>query len=228
MNPPLIGITTYGRNEENHFSLPTKYVDAVRRAGGIPILMPPGEPNVDSWIRRMDALILTGGGDLEAVTYGGDGHELNYKVDGDRDRDEMHMVRHMVDTDLPCLAICRGIQILNVAYGGDLIEHLPDVVGEEVAHRTAEHDPIDHAVEIVPDSHLARALGHTQIQVKSWHHQAIGKLGEGLQVVAKALDGTIEAVEMPSHPGLLAVQWHPELTAAEDPIQQKLFDYLVA
>ena len=133
----------------------------------------------------------------------------------------------MFDLGVPTLAICRGTQILNVAEGGTLIEHLPDVVGETVIHRAPPREPVAHPVRVLPESRLAGVLGATDFSCMSWHHQAIRQVAPGFEVVAYAPDGTIEGLEMQSHPWLVAVQWHPELTAAEDPIQQRLFDALV-
>lgn len=224
---PRIGLTTYARTEDNWFRLPAEYVDAVRRAGGVPVLLPPGESRLDLWLRDLDGLILTGGGDLDPAHYGGAGHPTLYNTDEDRDRDELALARHLVESSLPGLCICRGLQVLNVALGGSLITHLPDVGGDRVAHRTEDRKPTPHGVSVEAGSHLAGVLGTTEVQGASWHHQAIDRLGRELEVVARAPDGTIEAVEIRDLPSLLAVQWHPELTAADDPVQQRLFDEVV-
>lgn len=225
---PRIGLTTYGRNDDDRYSLPIEYVDSVRRAGGIPVLLPPGEPRLDEWLTMIDAIILPGGGDMCPTHYDGNAHDKIYMVDAARDRDELTLARHVVDTGLPTLAICRGMQVLNVAFGGNLIEHLPGEVGKSLSHRGADRGPISHAVEIDPGSKLAEVMGTTKCEPISMHHQAVRKIATGFKVVANAPDGTIEAMEMAGHPWLLAVQWHPELTAADDPAQQRLFDALVA
>jgi len=227
MSLPRIGLTTYARNEENWFQLPAEYVDAVRRAGGLPVLLAPGETRLDLWLDGLDGLILTGGGDLHPERYGGADHETIYNTDADRDRDELALARHLVESGLPGLCICRGLQVLNVALGGTLITHLPDVVGDRVAHRTADRKPTPHDVAVDAGSRLAGVLGATDVTAASWHHQAVDRLGEGLEVVARAPDGTIEAVEIRGLASLVAVQWHPELTAADDPVQQRLFDEVV-
>jgi putative glutamine amidotransferase len=226
-NAPRIGLTTYGRNEENRYTLPAEYVESVRRAGGIPILLPPGEPCLEEWWTTIDAMILPGGGDISPSCYDGDDHREVYMVDADRDRDEIALARHVVDTGFPTLAICRGMQVLNVAFGGTLIEHLPDVAGDGLPHRAAERGPIPHPITVRPGSRLAEVMATTDVEPISMHHQAIRDVAEGFEVVAHASDGTIEALELPGHPWLLAVQWHPELTAADDPTQQRLFDELV-
>ena len=224
---PFIGVTTYGRGPHNRFILPAEYVDAVRRAGGIPLLLPPGEERLDAVLPLLKAVVFSGGGDLDPDLYGGGRHETIYMVEPERDRSEIELARRVFDLSVPTLAICRGTQILNVAEGGTLIEHLPDEVGETVTHRAPPREPIAHPVKVEPASRLAGILGATDFSCMSWHHQAVRRVAPGFEVVAHAPDGTIEGLEAPSHPWLVAVQWHPELTAAEDPIQQRLFDALV-
>ncbi len=226
-NAPFVGITTYGRGPHNRFILPAEYVDAVRRGGGIPLLLPPGEERMDAVLPLLKAVVFSGGGDLDPDLYAGRHHETIYMVEPERDRSEIELARRVFDLGVPTLAICRGAQLLNVAEGGTLIEHLPDVVGETVIHRAPPREPVAHPVRVSPESRLAGVLGATDFSCMSWHHQAIRQAAPGFEVVAYAPDGTIEGLEMRSHPWLLAVQWHPELTAAEDPVQQRLFDALV-
>jgi putative glutamine amidotransferase len=221
---PLIGITTYGADEDQRFTLPREYVDAVRRAGGLPLLVPPVAGMVEDVLSRVDALILAGGGDLDPAHYGGRPHETIYNLNRERDEFELELARLFLGTGRPLLGICRGMQTLNVALGGTLIEHLPDVVGETVLHRLPPREPGRHAVRVAQDSRLAAILGEPEFVSATWHHQAVRRPAEGLRIVAHAPDGTVEAAEMPEHPWLIAVQWHPELTAAEDPVQQRLFD----
>lgn len=227
MHAPRIAITTYGRNEEGRFTLPSKYVDAVRRAGGLPYLLPPGEPRLHEWVETIDALILTGGPDVDPLVYGGEPHPTIYGVDRERDDSDLALVRRIIESKTPALCICRGAQVLNVGLGGTLIEHLPDSVGEKVHHRGPNREYVPHAVHVEDGTQLARILGRCDVSPASSHHQAIREVGHGLKIVATAPDGTIEAVEMPNHPWLVAVQWHPEYTAADDPVQQRLFDALV-
>lgn len=224
---PLIGITTYGRDNHGRYTLPAEYVTAVQHAGAVPVLIPPVPEHAQRYLELVDGLVLAGGGDMDPSHYGGDAHETLYSVDAGRDRLELELARRIVDRGQPTLAICRGMQVLNVALGGTLIEHLPAEVGEDVLHRKPPRDPIPHAVTIAPDSQLAAIAGATEAAPMSWHHQAIRALAPGLRVVARAPDGTIEAVESSSHPWLIGVQWHPELTAEKDPAQQRLFDALV-
>ncbi|MCH2367384.1 MAG: gamma-glutamyl-gamma-aminobutyrate hydrolase family protein, partial [Planctomycetes bacterium] len=132
----------------------------------------------------------------------------------------------VLDSGLPTLGICRGTQLLNVALGGTLVDHLPDHVGEEIAHSLPPREPTPHAIRVEKGSGLAEILGKTEFDADSWHHQAIREIAPGLTAVAQAPDGTIEAVEKKDHPWLYAVQWHPELTAAREPLQQRLFNAL--
>jgi putative glutamine amidotransferase len=224
---PLIGLTTYGRGADNRYTLPADYIDAVRRAGGVPLLIAPGEPRVEAILDVIDALVLSGGGDIDPSRYDGKRHETNYSIDQERDTLELELARRVIDTGMPTLGICRGAQILNVVQGGKLIEHIPDEVGVKVLHRAPPREPVTHGVKLKTGSRLAKILGRDQFDATSWHHQALRGAAAGFDAVAHAPDGTIEAIEMPSHPWLIAVQWHPELSAASDPLQQKLFDALV-
>jgi putative glutamine amidotransferase len=227
MSAPVIGITTYGQDEERKFPLPRDYVDCVRRAGAVPVLLPPGELQVERLLGVIDGLILAGGGDINPTQYGGNSDETIYSLDDERDSTEFSLARLAIDTAFPTLAICRGLQVVNVVLGGTLIEHLPDEVGDDVAHRLPPREPVEHPIRVVAGSRLAEILGEAEITGASWHHQAARSVAEGLIVTAHAPDGTVEALEMPTHPWLIAVQWHPELTAGRDAAQQRLFDTLV-
>jgi putative glutamine amidotransferase len=225
---PLIGVTTYGRDAEGRYALPVEYVQAVRRAGGVPVLLPPGESDVEEVVALVDGLVLAGGGDLDPASYGRERHPATERVDPERDAFELALVQALVARRVPLLGICRGCQVVNVALGGTLHQHLPDVVGEALAHWGPREAPLPrHPVQVEPASCLARTLGETRAEPVSWHHQAPDRVAPGLRVVARAEDGTIEALELPAHPWLLAVQWHPELSAAEEESQQRLFDGLV-
>ncbi len=240
MLPPLIGITTYGQDEERNFPLPRDYVDAIRRGGGVPLLLPPGETNVERLLASLDGLVLAGGGDVHPDTYGGNEHETLYMTDIERDMTEIALTRSAIEGGMPTFGICRGIQVINVALGGTLHEHLPDIVGETVKHRLPPREPTEHVVMVKSNSRLSKVMlsdssetaddenGQFQeFDIASWHHQAIRELAAGLEIVAHAPDGTIEAVEMTEHRWLIGVQWHPELTAASDENQQRLFDEFI-
>jgi len=227
-HPPLIGITTNDRSE-HYFRLREEYVDSVRRAGGIPVMLPPGEPHPAALAARLDGIIFSGGTDINPARYGGAAdHPTLSTIETARDELELALVEILRNTPQPALYICRGFQVLNVALGGSLIEHLPDEVDGSVLHKSEPFDPTSHAVSVAPDSRLAEILGRTEMITASWHHQALRKLAPGLRVVSTAPDGTIEAVESVARPNWVAVQWHPELTAATDSVQQRLFDWLVA
>jgi putative glutamine amidotransferase len=224
---PLIGITTYHRNEKGYVQLPGQYADAVRRAGGLPLLIQPGEPKIEALLSVLDGIILSGGGDVDPALYTKARHQQVYWVDKERDQFEIALIKHALAVEKPLFCICRGMQLLNVALGGTLILHLADAVDNAIAHRQPPRDPINHDVEVDPDSRLARAMKSAKVNTASWHHQAIDRAASGLKAIARAADGVIEALEMPGHPLLFAVQWHPELTAHADGTQQLLFDEFV-
>jgi putative glutamine amidotransferase len=227
---PLIGITTYHRETSgrSRFTLPSAYVDSLRRAGGLAVLVTPGEGEPDELLARLDGLVLSGGGDLDPASYGGDVHSHTYAVCAERDAFELALLRGALERGTPTLAICRGMQILNVALGGGLHGHLPDVVGETVVHRSSQTEAAAHPVRLAPRSRLAERIGAGELaSVPSWHHQALDRLGAGLEPVAWAPDDVVEAVELRGEPQLVAVQWHPEL-AGPTPAGGGLFEALVA
>ena len=198
MGKPLIGITTYVVPAKwSYWDLeaalvPAAYVQAVQRAGGRALLVPPADDAVGETLDGLDGLVFSG---------------------GRRDDAELALLTGALERDMPVLAICRGSQVLNVARGGDLVQHLPEVVGDE-KHK---HDPpgvfADHDVDLVPGTRIQSLLGD-RAPVKSHHHQGFGRLGEGLHESARADDGTIEAVEDPAQRFAVGVLWHPE--AGED------------
>ena len=224
----LVGISSYARaGHPPAFSIPTGYVDAVRRAGAVPVVFPPGEPDPACLLDTLSALIVSGGGDINPGAYGGRTHETVYSVCEERDAFEFALVRAaLADTRVPLLCICRGLQVLNVVCGGTLHVHLPEHYGDTVTHRAPPRQPSTHPVRIDADSRLAAILGTTQAEVKSWHHQAIDRLGEHLRPVAWAEDGVIEAVEHVEHPWCIGVQWHPEMQL-DDAVQQRIFRALI-
>jgi putative glutamine amidotransferase len=226
---PLIGITTYHRETagRSRFTLPSAYVDALRGANGLAVLVTPGEAEPEALLERLDGLVLSGGGDLDPSSYGAGPHARTYSVSPERDALEIALLRGALERGLPTLAICRGMQILNVALGGDLHVHLPDVVGESISHRSSQTEAAAHPVRLEAGSRLARRLGAAEVaSVPSWHHQALNRLGAGLRAVAWAPDDVIEAVELRGEARLVAVQWHPELAGAT-PSGGGLFEALV-
>jgi len=223
---PLVGITTYvvpasfGVWQLDAALVPHDYVRAVERAGGRALLVPPSSGGVDETLDSLDGLIFSGGSDLDPELYGQEAHPETKDVARERDDAELALLLGALERDLPVLAICRGSQVLNVALGGDLVQHLPEVVGDE-SHKHTPGVFADHDVELVQDERLFPVLG-AAAAVKSHHHQGFGQLGEGLRVAAHAGDGTVEAVWDPSRRFAVGVLWHPE--AGED---GRLFDELV-
>ncbi len=229
MRHPVIGITTYGVAHSDGFNIPAVYVMAVVRAGGWPLLLPPVSVDaVHACLNRVQGVVLTGGGDLDPARYGASRHATVYHVDAARDDCELALAVEANRRRLPVLAICRGIQVVNVALGGTLHQHVPEVYGEVVPHRVPPRITTRHPVKVAATALLATAMGGMHADVVSWHHQAVDRLGAGLRPVAWSSDGLVEAVELDGNPYLLAVQWHPELSALEDPRQQALFDHHVA
>ena len=224
---PLVGITTYitparfGGWEEESALVPADYTRAVERAGGRPLLVPPSEDGVEETLDVLDAVIFSGGSDLDPTAYGQDPHPETTGVEEDRDRAELALLQAALARDMPVLAVCRGSQVLNVALGGDLVQHLPDLVGDD-KHKHTPGAYADHDVDLVPGTRLGSLLGD-HAPIKSHHHQGFGRLGEGLREAARAEDGTVEALEDPSRRFTLGVLWHPE--AGED---MRLFEAFVA
>ena len=230
MSRRWIGVTSYRRDREGRerFTLPAAYVDAVRAVGGVAVLLLPGEAAPEALLSRLDGLVFSGGGDLDPQFSGAALHGTVYGTCAERDEFELALARAAIAKGTPTLAICRGLQIVNVARGGTLYGHLPDIVGESVPHRASQLEPAAHPVRLSPGSALAGALGSDQLaSVQSWHHQAIDRLGEGLSPIAWAEDQVIEAVELAGAPALVAVQWHPELDMAPGAHGRRLFELLL-
>jgi putative glutamine amidotransferase len=225
---PVIGITTYvepaswGAWTLPAALIPYAYVEAVERAGGRALLVPPSEDAVDETLDVLDGLVFSGGNDLEPSSYGADAHPETNGTNPARDAGELALLTAALARDLPVLAICRGFEVLNVARGGDLVQHLPDAVGHE-AHRAVVGEFSDHDVRVDESSQLGALVGAEVTDVKSHHHQALGRIGDGLREAAWADDGTVEAIEDPERRFAVGVLWHPE--AGED---QRLFEALVA
>lgn len=237
-HPPLIGCTTYHKTADQNppidiIGLMPSYIEAVAAAGGIPILIPLNlsEENLLAIFARIDGLLLPGGGDIDPAVYQGQDHETLFGIDHDRDRVELLLARTAVTHQKPMLAICRGIQVLNVALGGNLYEDVFSYMPDAMRHDNFGKKPrnyLAHHVAIQPDSLVARQLGKTDTAVNSLHHQGINRLASELTAVATAPDGLIEAVEVPGHPYAIGVQWHPEMLIHDDPDMLALFAGLVA
>ena len=243
---PLIGVTTSEVREAERIQqtresepkvremvLGLTYLRALEAAGALPMVIPPlPEEAIGTLIDRLDGICLSGGPDLDPDTYGARRHPELGPTELDLDRFELAMARRADAREMPILSICRGTQALNVARGGTLHQHLPDV-SAEIPHRQKNPgNETSHTIEIEPGSRLAAALEDNEVEVpdaldvNSFHHQAIERLGEGLKVTARAPDGTIEAVEDPSRPFLIGVQWHAE-TLVHRPYEAALFRHFV-
>ena len=217
-----------GRTDKFPYSkaptLPRAYFDAIERAGGVPVLVERA-PDPKDLLARVEALVLTGGPDVDPTTYGQPAHERTYGADRVADDYESILFRTAIAQQLPTLAICRGIQIVNVALGGSLYQHIEEEPGVEPHGAPGEaNGERVHDVAIESGTLLRKVLQTDRARCSCHHHQAIARLGDGLRVTARAADGIVEAVELADAP-LLAVQWHPEDTAGDDPVQQRLFDW---
>jgi putative glutamine amidotransferase len=224
---PLIGLSTYverashGAWDENCALLPYSYVEAVARAGGCPVLLPPFRSSAADVLDAVDGLVLTGGPDVDPRLYGSTPHHKTDSPREDRDAWEMALCRRAVEQDMPLLAICRGLQLLNVSLGGTLHQHLPDVFGHET-HRATLGQTSPNLVVLEPGSTVASILG-PEAEGLCHHHQGVDQLGGRLRAVGFAADGSVEAVEALGSRFAVGVQWHPE----EDPTDGRLFVALV-
>ncbi len=216
---PIIGVTTYhqqaswGPWDRVAAVLPASYVDTVAAAGGAPVLLSPsgvgaGEEAAPSVVDALDALVLTGGGDVDPARYGQPPHPETSGVDPERDSSELALLRAALAVDLPVLAVCRGMQLLNVELGGTLVQHVPDVV-DSVRHQPARGCFADVDITTEAGSVVAKVVGE-RATVRCSHHQALDHVAPGLVVTARASDGIVEAVEMLTAPFVVGVQWHPE------------------
>ena len=211
---PVVGITTYaeqarwGQWDLPAALIPLSYVQAIEAAGGRPLLVPPSADGVEETLDALDGLLFSGGGDLDPAVYDAEPHPKTSGVRSERDAAELALLEAALARDLPVLAVCRGSQVLNVARGGDLVQHLPEVVGDE-KHKETLGEFSEHEVAVSSESRLGALLGN-RAPVKSSHHQGFGRIGERLVATAWADDGTVEALEDPSQRFALGVLWHPE------------------
>jgi putative glutamine amidotransferase len=225
---PRIGLTTTPATVDDRRveQVNQAYVDAVVRAGAIPFVLPVMDPgDAEFALLAVDGLLLSGGGDVDPARYGALPVPEIYGLDPGRDAFEVALVLAAARADVPVLGICRGSQILNVALGGSLIQHVPAVTGCDHCIRDRSHEPV-HDVVVASGSLLEAVAGATEIAVNSLHHQAVDRLGAGLRAVAWAEDGIVEGVESDGPGRLLGVQWHPELLAGRAE-HERLFSWLV-
>ena len=211
---PVVGITSYaeevtwGAWVEEAALVPLSYVRAIERAGGRPLVIPPSEGAIEETLSVLDGILFSGGSDLDPTLYDAEAHPETQGVHEARDSAEMALLSAALERDMPVLAVCRGSQVLNVARGGDLVQHLPEVLGhEEHKHTPGEYS--DHDVTLEPGTRIGEILGD-RAPVKSHHHQGFGRIGEGLRKAGHAEDGTVEALEDPTKRFAVGVLWHPE------------------
>lgn len=231
MPKPLIGVTTY--NTVNKFdrdisAVQHTYIRAVAQGGGIPVLIPAILEDQDRMelYSRLQGVLFSGGGDISLKYFKGDEHPKIADVDDYRDVTELTLLKRSANDGKPFLAICRGVQVMNVALGGTLYTHIPDQFDTSIEHSQDEFTTIAHPVNIDEDSRMAEIFGETLLQVNSLHHQALKDVASSLKVVGHAPDGVIEAVELLGHPYGMGVQWHPEWLT-DQPVMRRLFKSFV-
>jgi len=222
---PVIGICTALERaqwtvwDQEAYLLPRQYVDAIQAAGGLALLLPPDaqlERDPDEVLDLLDGLILAGGADVDPAVYGADAHPETHGTRAERDTFEVALARRALERDLPFLGICRGMQVMNVALGGTLIQHLPESHGHHEHRRVpGSFDGAEHDVRLAAGSLAARAAGEEHHETRSHHHQGVDRIGDGLQVSGwSELDELPEAVELSDNRFALGVQWHPEADPA--------------
>lgn len=226
---PIIGITCNLIDNGTVHSLNVDYARAVEAAGGMPVILPAACTECTGQLLHiLDGLILSGGGDLDPSCFGEEPVPGLGEITPERDLFELELTRQALKADLAILAICRGVQVLNVAMGGTLYQDINSQLGQVLKHRQdAPRWHASHKVNIKNGSLLSRILQSREIRVNSLHHQAINKVGYGLKVSAQAADGIIEGVESDNHKFVVGVQWHPEAMWMKDQVQLRLFTALV-
>ena len=233
MSRPLIGVglaLTVGEYPERAY-VNMAYLRAIEQAGGVPVPLAPGlEPaTLEALWQRVDGVVLTGGWDMDPARHGQARHPKTENVSETRDAVEVGLVGRALDDRVPLFAICRGLQVLNVALGGSLVQDIADDMDTELVHTQKEsRDTATHVVRVAANSRLNAIVAAHELRVNSMHHQAIGRVGRGLREVAWAPDGVIEGVEMGGDDRfVVAVQWHPEELVGHDPASRALFAALV-
>lgn len=237
MSTPTIGITGYADRSARPpnvsvYALSKTYVQAVASYGGAPLIIPPylEETELRPILHTLDGVILSGGGDIHPSSYGRTDGGLLWRVDQERDESELMLARWVLEADLPLLAICRGVQVLNVAAGGTLIQDISTAVPGALSHSCVAGRPLPdvvHVVKVEPRTQLASLVGAGRLGVNSAHHQAVDEIGDGLLVTAHAPDGIVEGVESPDRRFCLGVQWHPEAMVESAPVMRRLFEGLI-
>ncbi len=219
---PLIGLTLDSEEAGSYSKFPwyairQNYADWVGAAGGLPVALPHGPAIPDEFLDRIDGLVVTGGAfDVDPSIFGADERHESVVTKGRRTSFELALTRKALKHDMPVLGVCGGAQLLNVALGGTLVQHIPDSVSQALAHEqpNPRNEP-GHEVEILPGTRLAEIVGKPSLEVNSAHHQAVDRPGRGVVVNARAPDGVIEGIELPSCKFCIGVQWHPEFSLQE-------------
>jgi putative glutamine amidotransferase len=231
---PLIGVSTSVTIDESpeRAYVNAAYLRAVEQAGGVPVLLAPQLSSAarDALWSRLDGLVLTGGGDIEPGRFGQPPHPKTALVSGERDALEIELVDRALRDDVPMFAICRGLQVLNVALGGTVHQHVPDVFGDQIQHtQSYKRNAATHDVKLQTEgTRLGTIVGSSELRVNSFHHQAIDRLGRDLRDVGWAPDNLIEAVEHADRRRfVVAVQWHPEELVGHDRAARALFAAVV-
>jgi gamma-glutamyl-gamma-aminobutyrate hydrolase PuuD len=215
---PVVGLTAYGEHvaygvwDHHAVLLPRTYPDVVLAAGGVPVLLPP-RVDAAAAVDRLDALVLSGGPDIDPQRYGATPHPGTGAARPERDAAEIAMLHRALERGIPVLGVCRGVQMINVALGGTLVQHLPDAVGHQ-GHNPSPGVFGTSVVALVQGSRVATAVG-TRVAVQCHHHQALDRIAPGLTVTGRAADGTVEAAELEGAPFVVGVQWHPEQDATD-------------
>jgi putative glutamine amidotransferase len=230
MSKPIIGIgadvhVTAGQRDRA-FAY-TSYVDALRRAGAVPVVIPPQPENAAAVLENLDGLVLAGGFDCDPALYGEERHPSVEPMDIRRQENELALARAARERGIPTLGICLGLQMMNVAAGGTLVQDIGSQMNTHIEHFSEPENRVRHAVAVRPGTRLAAILCESEMNVNSSHHQAIRNVGKGFRVTAEAPDGIVEALEDPHLPFYLGVQWHPEDMAGEHSAA-KLFGAFVA
>lgn len=226
---PVIGLTMFydKKDEREYSSISNNYIKAVKLAGGIPLMIPINEDDIDNYVNIVDGFLFTGGEDVDPARFGETPIPELGTVSNERDSFELKLFSKVYLTDKPILGICRGCQLINVALGGSLYQDIYAQINKVGLHNPQKHrDELHHSVFIQKDSGLYSILGREEILTNSFHHQAVKTLGKDLKVTARTADDIIEAFESTIKPNLICVQWHPEDLVVKNPHFLQLFKQL--
>jgi putative glutamine amidotransferase len=213
MHKPLIGVGSdvlQRKGERDRAFTFTTYIESLKHAGAVPVIIPPQPENASDILDGVDGLLLAGGDDCDPSEYGEERHPSCEPMDPRRQQNDVGLARLARERGIPTLGICLGLQMMNVASGGTLIQDIDSAIETEIIHASEPSDRHRHDVSIDGSTRLGRIVGAHVLNVNSSHHQAVGRVGEGLRVTAQAPDGIVEGLEDPSHPFYVGVQWHPE------------------